>query len=658
MSSNDKNNSNDNNSYDSRSKRPSPKQRGQPTDPPVRRPRRSITSFTMEDICHLRNLVGAGEDDPTVMALIYVHGSWNNVTQRNTSNNDNTCLPKHCAVDRFALMEGLLSNIDITTTSTTTSTSSFDMWNVIGALQVDQSDDTYACVIGDDNYTNSHSLEDLPLPPTQLPVLAIAMQSSRQRHSRVRYLVDIPPSQLLWYSVLQRNPKVQQDPQATTRVLSQWTRIIQTSMQSLLVSLDNNHHDSHPWDLDHPVNVKTQQPQPRPAQQQALRIFVAGDRSSVGKSSVCLGLLGSLLHHYKYPASSLAYIKPATQCEAKQLVHTFCETNGIACPTMPGPLVYYKGFTRAYLKGETLSSAELLQECAQAVDDICTDKQVVVMDGVGFPAVGSICGTDNAAVLKACGYIQVPTTSTATTTTTTTTINRSPMGVVIVGGSGVGAAVDSYNLNATYFRQANIPIMGGIFNKLSTEEKDFYSLEKCKQQVTAYFEHHHCKQHGNDEKPFGFVPNFPGIAVVADDTNNEIAMTHVEEFLQIFTNHVNVPAILQRAQQIQQGVGQSKTTVDTVEMEDYTVTITTTAIQKKRKLNNNNEKQQQQQQQQQQQKDTGSTSTNKRRRLDHEKNDTPKKKNHQDGTSTPKTPLLTRDQIEQMAKQAGATGSA
>ena len=51
----------------------------------------------------------------------------------------------------------------------------------------------------------------------------------------------------------------------------------------------------------------------------AIRIFIAGDRSQVGKSSVCLGLIGSLLK-MGYPPSSLAYIKPATQCESAQLV--------------------------------------------------------------------------------------------------------------------------------------------------------------------------------------------------------------------------------------------------------------------------------------------------------------------------------------------------
>ena len=180
------------------------RRKGEPTDPPVRRARRSITSFTMEEICDLRHLIGAQKEDPTVVALIYVHGSWNN-----------HCLPKHSQVDRFSLLEGLFSQMDLSSADKTSTNTSDDTtkeyWNVIGGLQVDQSDDTYACCVGDDSFAGAHSLQDLPIPPEQLPVLAVAIHSPDQEHARVRYITNIAPAQLLWYSVLQRNPKLQQN---------------------------------------------------------------------------------------------------------------------------------------------------------------------------------------------------------------------------------------------------------------------------------------------------------------------------------------------------------------------------------------------------------------------------------------------------------------
>lgn len=151
---------------------------------------------------------------------------------------------------------------------------------------------------------------------------------------------------------------------------------------------------------------------------------------------------------------------------------------------------------------------------------------MVLIDGVGFPAVGSICGTDNAQVCRACSVDE-----------------NQPTGVVLVGGVGVGGAVDAFNLNATYFSSAKVPVLGAIFNKLPL--KGFYSLENCKSQVTSYFD-----QFASDTKAFGFVPLFPGI--VGPD-----GMDNVEEYLSVFGSHVDIASILQSAKLATGQVGQS-----------------------------------------------------------------------------------------------------
>lgn len=80
------------------------------------------------------------------------------------------------------------------------------------------------------------------------------------------------------------------------------------------------------------------------------------------------------------------------------------------------------------------------------------------MDGVGYPAVGSICGVSNADVAA--------------------TLNAP---VLLVGKSGVGDAVDSYNLNSCFFEAKGVKVLGGVFNRLSTE--GFYQLEKCREVI-------------------------------------------------------------------------------------------------------------------------------------------------------------------------------
>eukprot|EP00624_Nannochloropsis_granulata_P003127 evm.model.NODE_25915_length_48178_cov_38.282433.4 len=121
-----------------------------------------------------------------------------------------------------------------------------------------------------------------------------------------------------------------------------------------------------------------------------LLLFIAGDRSKVGKSSICLALLGALLRLGFHP-SHLAYIKPATQCEAPQLVTAWCDSMGISNRGV-GPVVFYKGFTREFLKGNLGTSKDLVREACAGVHAIGKDKKIVLVDGVGYPAVGSICG--------------------------------------------------------------------------------------------------------------------------------------------------------------------------------------------------------------------------------------------------------------------------
>lgn len=273
----------------------------------------------------------------------------------------------------------------------------------------------------------------------------------------------------------------------------------------------------------------------------ATRIFIAGDRSQVGKSSICMGLLGALLKTGKYKPSDLAYIKPATQCEQTQLVEAFCKHKGIDACVPIGPIVYYKGFTRSFLKGETGENSEqLLQNASEAVDSLAKGKKVVIIDGVGYPAVGSITGTDNASVALACG---VPFTMAQST-------QRAPVPVLLIGKSGVGDAVDSFNINATYFIHRNIPVVGSIFNKLSLN--GFYSLQNCKEAIEMYFH-----KFQPDKKAFGFIPEIQSlsnarenIANIAQEEHMQQALDAADLFVEEFRKHVNVDDIVLSAKEV------------------------------------------------------------------------------------------------------------
>lgn len=316
-----------------------------------------------------------------------------------------------------------------------------------------------------------------------------------------------------------------------------------------------------------------------------IRIFIAGDKSQVGKSSISLGILGSLLvtsskhnnndENYRYQPEDLAYIKPATQCEQTQLIEHYCKHKGIEACVPVGPIVYYKGFTRAFLRGEVgYTEEELLEMAARAVDDVCEGKKVVVVDGVGYPAVGSITGTDNASVAVACGRPFDDASSSASHDDVMSSAgedemgaacngaaachgaeahkNRAPIPVLLVGKSGVGDAVDSFNLNATYFANRNVPVIGAIFNKLSTE--GFYSLENCKEAIDIYFSKRQPKR-----KAYGYIPEIPSLknareAMADDNVSSEVeklkkSLQMANSFVEEFSKCVDVHDILRDAEE-------------------------------------------------------------------------------------------------------------
>jgi len=242
-------------------------------------------------------------------------------------------------------------------------------------------------------------------------------------------------------------------------------------------------------------------------------IYISGDRSSVGKSTCCMSLLASLVNNGISP-DDLGYIKPVTQCEAEQPVVRYCNKVGIECIGI-GPVVFYKGFTRAYLNNTTDTSEVLLMQAIHSVNKIKLNKKFVLIDGVGYPAVGSICGISNADVAK---KINAP--------------------VLLIGKSGVGDAVDSHNLNSAFFQLKGCHVLGGIFNKLALN--GFYNIISCKEAIDIYFQ-----QHGNGQKAYGYLP-----LVAAAEPTDATAEVDVDvdkvpnDIVKMFMEHVDVEALV------------------------------------------------------------------------------------------------------------------
>merc|ERR1712232_1520634 len=129
---------------------------------------------------------------------------------------------------------------------------------------------------------------------------------------------------------------------------------------------------------------------------------------------------------------------------------------------MGAPLVFYSGFTRSFLDGEQSTSAQLCERISTRIDELAKGRRVIIVDGVGFPAVGSIVGVDNADVARAA---------------------RAP--VLLVCKSGVGAAIDYFSLNSSYFVAKGVPVLGAVFNFGALEGFDRW--QSCAEYIDKWF---------------------------------------------------------------------------------------------------------------------------------------------------------------------------
>ena len=170
-------------------------------------------------------------------------------------------------------------------------------------------------------------------------------------------------------------------------------------------------------------------------------IYVMGSESGTGKSTVCLGILAQLLASGIAP-SRLAYIKPVTQCIAKQTVALFCEQTKISCMDI-GSLVFKKGFSRDFIDGLTKRPDELMADALDSILSIGKDKEVVIIDGVGDPSVGSVVGVSNVDLALSL-----------------------PCRVIFVGKPGIGAALDNTVLCVSFMQHKGLTNIGIIYNKI------------------------------------------------------------------------------------------------------------------------------------------------------------------------------------------------
>ncbi|MGR9074186.1 MAG: dethiobiotin synthase [Gammaproteobacteria bacterium] len=184
-------------------------------------------------------------------------------------------------------------------------------------------------------------------------------------------------------------------------------------------------------------------------------LYMMGASSGVGKSTLCEGLLSQLLAN-GYRPDQLAYIKPMTQCLDKQPVTLFCEREKI-CHRGIDSIVFRKGYTKDFIDGLTENSWALKEKVLASISQISENREIVIVDGIGNPATGSVIGLSNADIALS---IAAP--------------------VVFVGKAGIGSTIDDTVLSVSFLRQKGIDNIALVYNKIPTSEFDLmrYYLSK------------------------------------------------------------------------------------------------------------------------------------------------------------------------------------
>ncbi len=180
-------------------------------------------------------------------------------------------------------------------------------------------------------------------------------------------------------------------------------------------------------------------------------IYIAATGQHVGKTTSTLGIAAYFLNKgYK-----IGYCKPVGQ-QFLDLGSLRVDKDAILFadlidfelePDIHSPIILGRGATAAYL--DNPDKYDLPGRIRHAANVLGEQNQFVIFEGTGHPGVGSIADVSNAEVAKLIGA-----------------------GVIMIVPGGIGNTIDKLNLSCALFREAGVPILGVIVNKVRVDKID------------------------------------------------------------------------------------------------------------------------------------------------------------------------------------------
>ena len=224
------------------------------------------------------------------------------------------------------------------------------------------------------------------------------------------------------------------------------------------------------------------------------RIYVAATSQHVGKTTSTLGLVAAV----KKKGIHVGYCKPVGQ-EFVDLEDLQVDKDAVLFAqymdfkidsNVHSPVILGKGATTAYL--EHPERYHYKEEIMEAVEELDKEYDMVIYEGTGHPGVGSVVDLNNADVAKL--------------------INAS---VIMVVEGGIGNTIDKLNMSIALFREADVPLLGVIINKVRPDK-----IEKVRSLVGK-------KLHQMGIPLLGCVPydrtlSYPILSTVADAIKGKV----------------------------------------------------------------------------------------------------------------------------------------
>lgn len=181
------------------------------------------------------------------------------------------------------------------------------------------------------------------------------------------------------------------------------------------------------------------------------RIFIAATRQNVGKTTISLGLISSLMKRFE----KIGFIKPVGQRYMMEGGYKIDEDSvlmehifkfGLPLKDM-SPVAVEKGFTERFLDGRI--RADNVMKIKKAFLNVAEGRDLVIIEGTGHAGVGSVFDLSNATVAK-----------------------MLDSKVIMVCSGGIGSSIDEVMVNKALFDKMGVKLAGVIVNKVLPQKYD------------------------------------------------------------------------------------------------------------------------------------------------------------------------------------------